>query len=87
VSIALIGLLALFGLVVGAVGRLLVPGPDPMSLLETLAVGLGAGAISGIVNVVLGGPGYLPFPLTLLIAAAIVWDVRRRRRRAEQPPV
>jgi len=34
-------LLALSGLVIGALARLLLPGRDPMSLLETMLAGVG----------------------------------------------
>jgi uncharacterized membrane protein YeaQ/YmgE (transglycosylase-associated protein family) len=50
VAVALVSL-AVVGMAVGAVGRLAVPGPDPMPWWLTLAFGL-AGAIVG------GGIGY-----------------------------
>jgi uncharacterized membrane protein YeaQ/YmgE (transglycosylase-associated protein family) len=50
VVFAILGL-AVFGLVIGALGRLAVPGPDPMPLWTTVLLGV-VGAIVG------GGIGY-----------------------------
>ena len=54
-------LTALFiGLIVGAIARLLVPGPTPMGLLGTAVAGI-AGAIgAGIVGRLIWGPLYTP---------------------------
>ena len=41
---------AISGLIIGALGRLLVPGPNPMGLLSTAGVGLGGAIIGGIVG-------------------------------------
>src|ERR671936_313854 len=42
-------LAALSGLVVGALARLLVPGPDPMTILETILVGIAGTMIAAAV--------------------------------------
>ena len=42
-------LLALSGLIVGALGRLIVPGPNPMGLLETIVIGLGGSFLGGLI--------------------------------------
>ncbi|HEX8051158.1 MAG TPA: hypothetical protein VF504_06780, partial [Solirubrobacterales bacterium] len=42
-------LLALSGLVIGAIARFLLPGRDPMSLLETMLAGIGGSLIAGLV--------------------------------------
>jgi uncharacterized membrane protein YeaQ/YmgE (transglycosylase-associated protein family) len=41
--------LAVVGLVVGALARLLVPGPDPMSILGTICLGLAGSFVGGLV--------------------------------------
>ena len=71
-------LLALQGLVIGAFARLALPGPDPMSIPETMAVGLGGSLIAGLIFYALAGvaPGFLA---SLLFAMLIVYVVRRRR--------
>ena len=42
-------LLATSGLFVGALARLSLPGPDPMTLLQTIALGLAGNVIAGVV--------------------------------------
>jgi len=39
--------LALGGLVIGALGRLAVPGPDPMPLWTTILLGIGGAIVGG----------------------------------------
>jgi uncharacterized membrane protein YeaQ/YmgE (transglycosylase-associated protein family) len=41
-------LLAILGLVVGAIARLLLPGPDPMGVGETILLGLAGTFIGGL---------------------------------------
>ena len=41
--------LCLIGLVVGALARLALPGRDPMSLWQTMAIGIGGSLLAGIV--------------------------------------
>ena len=41
--------LAVFGLIVGAFARLALPGKDPLSLLQTMLVGIAGSFIGGIV--------------------------------------
>jgi uncharacterized membrane protein YeaQ/YmgE (transglycosylase-associated protein family) len=47
-------LLALSGLIVGALARLAVPGPDPMSIWATIALGIVGSLVGGIVAQLLG---------------------------------
>jgi uncharacterized membrane protein YeaQ/YmgE (transglycosylase-associated protein family) len=47
-------LLAVSGLIVGALARLAVPGPDPMSIWATIALGIAGSVIGGIVAQLLG---------------------------------
>lgn len=85
--IAYVILLALSGLVIGALARLLLPGPDPMSLLETMLAGIAGSLIAGLIAYYVfdrsRGPGFL---LALLCTIGIVYAVRRYRRRASPPP-
>jgi uncharacterized membrane protein YeaQ/YmgE (transglycosylase-associated protein family) len=77
-------LLALSGLVIGALARLLLIGPDPMSILETMLAGVGGSLIAGLIAYYVfdrnTGPGLL---LSVICAMAIVYAIRRYRRRAE----
>jgi uncharacterized membrane protein YeaQ/YmgE (transglycosylase-associated protein family) len=45
------------GLIVGALARLAVPGPDPMPIWATAALGIGGAIIGGIVARILIGTG------------------------------
>src|SRR3954454_1161183 len=83
-GIGYIVLLALSGLVIGALARLLLIGPDPMSILETMLAGIGGSLIAGLIAYYVfdrnTGPGLL---LSIICAMAIVYAVRKYRQRAE----
>jgi len=70
--------LAVSGLIVGALGRLMIPGPNPMSIPMTMLVGVGGSFLGGTV-------GYLIFRsnggivLSVAGAALIVWLMERSR--------
>lgn len=71
-------LLAVSGLFVGALGRLAIPGPDPMGLGATMLVGIAGSLIGGLVGMlVLGRPGGLI--LSVIGAALIVFLIRKTR--------
>jgi uncharacterized membrane protein YeaQ/YmgE (transglycosylase-associated protein family) len=73
-------LLAIEGLVVGAFARLALPGRDPMSLFQTMAVGLAGSFIAGVVMWFAtdhrSGPGFLA---SLVVSVIIVYFIRRSR--------
>jgi len=70
--------LVISGLIVGALGRLAIPGPNPMSIGMTILVGIG-GAIAGtVVGAILGVPIGLMIILQVLAAAGIVYFMQRR---------
>ena len=76
--IAYIVVLIVSGLIVGALGRLVIPGPNPMSVLMTIAVGIGGSLLGGLVgNLLFNRPGGLV--LAVLGAALIVWLLEKRR--------
>lgn len=73
--------LALTGLVVGALGRLAIPGPNPMGIGATILVGIGGSFLGGIVGMLLlNRPG--GFLLAVAGATLIVWLLQRNRRPA-----
>jgi uncharacterized membrane protein YeaQ/YmgE (transglycosylase-associated protein family) len=76
--------LALSGLAIGALARLLLPGRDPMGLLETMLAGVGGSLIAGLIAYYLfdreEGAGLL---LSLLCTVLIVYAVRKYRQRVE----
>jgi uncharacterized membrane protein YeaQ/YmgE (transglycosylase-associated protein family) len=78
--IGFILLLLVSGLIIGALGRLAIPGPNPMSIGMTIAVGIGGSLIGGLVGRVLfGRPG--GFILAVAGAALLVWLIQRSQRR------
>lgn len=74
-------LLSLFfsGLIVGAFGRLALPGPDPMGFFLSALIGIGGSLLGGIVGGYLfGRPG--GFMLAVLAATGLVYLIRRSRQ-------
>jgi uncharacterized membrane protein YeaQ/YmgE (transglycosylase-associated protein family) len=72
-------IVSIAGLFVGALGRLLIPGPNPMTILGTIGAGVGGAIIGGIVGSIFGIPAGLI--LSVVGAAFIVWWVERGRAR------
>ena len=74
--------LALTGLIVGALARLGLPGRDPMSIFQTMLVGIAGSLIAGLISYYAfdseRGAGIL---LSVLCALAIVFAVRKLRER------
>jgi uncharacterized membrane protein YeaQ/YmgE (transglycosylase-associated protein family) len=86
VILFIIGLL-LTGLIVGALGRLLLPGRDPMSVMQTIALGIAASLVAGLIAYYVfdkeEGPGFL---FSVLCAIALVYAVRKIRERDASRP-
>ena len=77
--IAYLIVLALVGLFVGALGRLALPGRDPMGLLATIGVGLAGSFLAGLVTWLIWGRNMGGITLSILFATAIVYLIRRSR--------
>jgi uncharacterized membrane protein YeaQ/YmgE (transglycosylase-associated protein family) len=75
---AYIILIAGGGVVVGALARLALPGKDPMTIWQTMLVGIGGSLAAGLLTwlVLDRAPGIL---LSVLFATLIVYFVRRSR--------
>ncbi len=74
----LIGL-AVSGLIIGALGRLAIPGRQPMGCFMTVLVGIGGSFLGGLVGQALfNRPGGLI--LAVLCSAAIVFVISRVSR-------
>ena len=70
---------AVFGLIIGALGRLLVPGRQPLGCLMTMLVGIGGSLLGGWLGEVLfNRPG--GFILGVLCSAGIVFAITRFAR-------
>ncbi len=66
------------GAIFGALGRLAIPGPNPMSIGMTILVGIGGAFLGGIVGALLGAGAAIVFILEVLGAALIVYLMQRR---------
>jgi uncharacterized membrane protein YeaQ/YmgE (transglycosylase-associated protein family) len=73
--------LAIFGLVVGGLARLALPGKDPMSLFMTMAIGLAGSFIGGVIVYVITGGDYYGagWFVSLICATGLVYLIRRSR--------
>ena len=71
---------AIVGLVTGALARLALPGPDPMTLLQTMLVGIGGSVIATLIVYVLSdgkqGAGWFA---GFVCSVGIVYLIRRSR--------
>ncbi len=70
--------LLLWGAIVGGLGRLALPGPDPMSLGETVLIGVGSSLVAGVLFRLLfnSQAGIIG---SVLVATGAVYLVRRSR--------
>ncbi|MGH2978789.1 MAG: GlsB/YeaQ/YmgE family stress response membrane protein [Solirubrobacterales bacterium] len=70
--------IAVSGLVVGALARLALPGKDPMSLGQTMLLGIAGSLIGGLITYAIwdAGPGIV---VSVLAATVIMYFIRRSR--------
>ncbi len=66
------------GLLVGALARLALPGKDPMTLGQTMLIGIAGSLIGGLITYAVWdtGPGLF---IAVLVATVIMYFVRRSR--------
>jgi uncharacterized membrane protein YeaQ/YmgE (transglycosylase-associated protein family) len=83
--IALILFFVVWGGIVGALARLALPGPDPMSMGETVLIGIGSSIVAGILFRLLFGTGG-GIVGSVLVATGAVYLVRRSRGGGLQAP-
>jgi uncharacterized membrane protein YeaQ/YmgE (transglycosylase-associated protein family) len=67
--------IAITGLVVGALARLMLPGPDPMSVWMTILLGIAGSAIGIVISLLLGTAGGIVFAIA---GAALLLYLHRR---------
>ena len=78
--LTLLLILAVQGLVVGAFGRLALPGRDPMSIPQTIGLGLAGTFLAGIIMwLATGGSAAPSFIVALFFTVVLLYVVRRRR--------
>jgi len=70
--------LLIWGAIVGGLGRLALPGPDPMTMGETILIGICSSLAAGILFRLIfnSGAGILG---SVLVATGVVYLVRRSR--------
>jgi uncharacterized membrane protein YeaQ/YmgE (transglycosylase-associated protein family) len=71
--------LAVTGLVVGALARFALPGPDPMSIGQTILIGLAGSFLGGILTSLIAGREAWSFLVAVACSTAIVYLIRRSR--------
>jgi uncharacterized membrane protein YeaQ/YmgE (transglycosylase-associated protein family) len=73
-------LLAVWGLFVGAFARLALPGKDPLTIPQTIAIGLAGSFIAGLIGYLVfgerAGGGFL---MSLVVTVGILYVIRRKR--------
>lgn len=69
--------LIVVGLVIGGLGRLIIPGPNPIGLAATAGVGLAGSILGAIVGAVLG-LGAISIVFELAISAGLVYSLSSR---------
>jgi uncharacterized membrane protein YeaQ/YmgE (transglycosylase-associated protein family) len=79
--IAFLVSLVFWGLVIGAFARLALPGRDPLSLFQTMLVGIGGSLIGGVILYAITGGRYYGagWLVSLVCATGIVYLIRRSR--------
>ena len=80
-------LLALSGLVIGALARLLLPGRGPMTILQTMLVGVAGSLIAGVLAYyAFDEPDVPGFLLALACTIVLVFIIRKQREHEAGPP-
>jgi uncharacterized membrane protein YeaQ/YmgE (transglycosylase-associated protein family) len=73
--------LIITGLIVGALGRLAIPGRNPMSIPMTILVGVGGALVGGLIGGLLFGDEGPRLIFAVAAAALIVWLLQRNADR------
>ena len=76
--IALILFFVVWGAIVGGLARLALPGPDPMTMGETILIGIGSSLVAGVLFRIIFGSG-AGIIGSVLVATGAVYLVRRSR--------
>lgn len=75
-------MLAVFGLIIGGLARLILPGPEAIGVLGTILAGIGGSLIGGLVGRLLFGDTNWLGSLLLATAGAVLLILPFRARRA-----
>jgi len=77
--IAYLILLAVSGLIVGALARLALPGKDPLTIWQTILVGWAGSFGAGLLSLLIFHRNYAGITLSILGATVVMYLVRRAR--------
>jgi uncharacterized membrane protein YeaQ/YmgE (transglycosylase-associated protein family) len=79
--LAFIILTVVWGLIIGAFARLALPGPDPLTIPQTILLGIAGSMIGGIVVYLITGGRYYGagFLGSLVCSVVILYFIRRSR--------
>jgi uncharacterized membrane protein YeaQ/YmgE (transglycosylase-associated protein family) len=72
-------ILAISGLLVGALARLSLPGPDPMTLWQTIALGFAGNILAGVLVWVVWAHRFPGIVLSVACSSVILYFIRRSR--------
>jgi len=72
-------LLAVLGLFTGALARLALPGRDPMTVFQTITLGLAGSVLAGLVVWAIWGRGVPGLVLSVVCSSLILYFIRRSR--------
>jgi uncharacterized membrane protein YeaQ/YmgE (transglycosylase-associated protein family) len=72
-------LLAVLGLFTGALARLALPGRDPMTVFQTITLGLAGSFLAGLVVWAIWGRGVPGLVLSVVCSSLILYFIRRSR--------
>ena len=89
--ITLVVLMVIGGAIIGALGRLVVPGPNPIGFVRTVLAGWAGSFLGGLVGRLVFGwryrySGLLALVVAVLFTALIVYAIDGRRRIPRQRP-
>lgn len=84
--LALVLVMVIGGAVIGAIGRLVVPGPNPIGFLRTVLAGWAGSFLGGLVGRLIFGwryrySGLLAVVIAVVFTALIVYAMEGRERR------
>jgi uncharacterized membrane protein YeaQ/YmgE (transglycosylase-associated protein family) len=71
--------LAVSGLFIGALARLSLPGPDPMTIPQTILLGLAGNLVAGIVVWLVWRHTYPGIIISVAFSSLILYFIRRSR--------
>ncbi|MCW2954558.1 MAG: hypothetical protein JWQ48_3728 [Conexibacter sp.] len=77
--------LAASGLIVGALARLALPGPDPMSIPATIGLGLAGSFVAGLISHFVFHSDGAGIIASVLVSTLILWGLRRSRGQSVTP--